>query len=399
MTVKAYFIDGNTSKRRECEIICYQESITISYVDDESIARKSQWYISAIHKIGVRTSQKALKHGEFPHEALEFLSIEDFDFFIAQYPEASFHKSSYNKFTSFGWKGIVGAMVGVVFISLIFFIYGAPMLADTFARNIPNEYETYIGRNFQKTYLQYLTVDTTKSNQIQQFYNHLGFESEYDISVVVVESNMVNAFALPGGFIVVYSGILNMIEDENELAGLLAHETSHINGRHSLRIISKDLATYLLLASLTGDMGGFSSVLIENSNMISSLSFSRKFEKEADLTGLDLMLQSNLNPTGMVELFKKFEASNDSIRNIIANKLTRDTSFVDLSVDSASAWNEIPWGKITEMLSTHPAPKNRMEYLINKISSTTHSNSFATNDSLHYYFNALKHNSFNYTDN
>jgi len=388
--MQAFFIDGKTSKRRECDIAFYTNSISISYVDDSAHRKVSNWNISDIHKLDVRTSHRALKHGDFPHEVLEFKSVEDFNNIIQKYPTASFHRSSYNKFTTFGWTGIVSAMVGVVVISLVFFFYGAPLLADTFARNVPYEYETYIGENFQKTYLQYLTVDTTKSDQIQRFYNHLGYKSDYDISVVVVESEMINAFALPGGFIVVYSGILDNIDDENELAGLLAHEASHINGRHSLRIISKDLAMYVLLASLTGDMGGFSSVLIENSNMISSLSFSRKFEKDADLDGLDLMLESGLDPTGMVELFKKFENANDSIQNEIVNKLTQDSSIVDISIDTSSTWDEIPWGKVTELLSTHPIPKNRIKYLMKEISKNDSPTHYNLNDSLTYYFKELK---------
>ena len=390
--MKAYFINGKTSKRRECDITFSLENVSISYIDDTSNVTVSEWKISDIHKINVRTTHKALKYGEFPHEVLEFKYEEDFNAIIHQYSDAEFHKSSYNKFTTLGWKGIASAMAGVVFVSLLFFFYGAPFLADTFARNIPNDYETYIGGNFQKTYLQYLTVDSAKSDQIQRFYDHLEFESEYDISVVVVESNMVNAFALPGGYIVVYSGIMEIIANENELAGLLAHETSHINGRHSLRIISKDLAMYLLLASLTGDMGGFSSVLIENSNMISSLSFSRKFEKDADMDGLDLMVQSDLDPTGMVELFKKFEDGSDSIQEKIANKLTKDSSLVDTPVDSTSEWHELPMGKVAELLSTHPAPKNRIKYLMKEISKIENSIHFAVNDSLSYYFKELKTN-------
>ena len=124
----------------------------------------------------------------------------------------------------------------------------------------------------------------------------------------------------------IYSGILEMIEEEDELAALLAHEVSHINGRHSLRTISRDLSTYLLLSILTGDVGGFSSVIIENSNLISSLSFSRSLEKEADLDGIKLMINADINPQGMVELFKRFENLGDSMANNIREKIVVDST-------------------------------------------------------------------------
>ena len=366
--------------------------MSIAYLDDQQYRQVSKWDVAGILRIDIRTSSRSLKYGDFPHEVLEFKSEEDFNHALQQYPEAAFHRSSYNKFTSFGWKGIVLAMVGVVLVSLLFFFYGAPLLAEGFARSLPKEYESYIGESFQRTYLQYFTVDSTRSTEIQGFYDNLEYESEYDVEVVVVESEMINAFALPGGYIVVFSGILDIIENEEELAALLAHEATHINNRHSIRIMSRDLAMYLLLASLTGDVGGFSSVLVENSNMISSMSFSRKFEKEADLEGLELMLTSKINPIGMVELFKKFENATDSIEDKIVSKLTVDSSEVnlDIAVDSTSLWNDVSWEKVTEILSTHPAPKNRIKYLKQEISRLDPSAPYAINDSLRYYYGLLK---------
>ncbi len=390
--MKAYFIDGNTSKRRECDITFHNSYISITYIDDSSYKQTSIWHIEDILKLDIRTTSRSLKYGDFPHEGLEFYSEEDINTFIQHYPNALFHKSTYNKFTSFGWKGIISAIVGVLFFSLLFFFYGAPIIADGFARSIPNEYETFIGRNFKQTYLQYQTIDSAKSKQTQQFYNYMKLESNYNISVVVVDSDIINAFALPGGFIIVYTGILDMIENEEELAGLLAHEVSHINGRHSLRIISKDLSTYLLLASLTGDIGGFSSVLIENSNMISNLSFSRKFEKEADLEGLNLLIKSKINPIGMANLFQKFESLNNSTKKELLNTITLDSTKVKSSDNSTNSLGDFYGEKVTELLSTHPNPKHRIEYINQKISSFNKSSNFPKKDSLKYYFAQLKMN-------
>ncbi|MFT4696721.1 MAG: Zn-dependent protease with chaperone function [Urechidicola sp.] len=390
MLVKAYFIDGKTSKRRECELTFLQDCTSISYVDDNLNKKTSIWKIEGILKLDVRTTSRTLKYGDFPHEVLEFHNDESFDTFIQRYPEALFHQSTYNKFTTFGWKGIVVAAVSVVVVSALFFLYGTPFLAEGIAKSIPKEYETSIGENFQQTYLQLLTVDSTKTVYMQSFYNDLGYKSEYDVSVVVVESDIVNAFALPGGFIVVYSGILDLIESEEELAALLAHEASHINGRHSLRLMSRELAMYLLLASLTGDVGGFSAVLIENSNMISSLSFSREFEKEADLKGFDLMVESQLNPKGMVGLFEKLGSLTDSIENKIVKKLNLDSTLVNTSLDSTNLWKDIPWKKASEILSTHPAPKNRINYLKDEILKVNSSTQFFVSDTLRHYFRELK---------
>jgi len=383
-------MDGKTSKRRACELTFLDDSISIKYDDDALNKQTSTWDTARILKLDVRTTSRTLKYGDFPYEVLELSTDEEFEAIIQRYPSALFHQSSYNKFKAFGWKGIVAAAVSVVAVSVLFFTYGTPILADGLARSLPKKYEASIGQNFRETYLQFLTIDSVKTAHMQSFYNQLEYQSEYAISIVVVESDIVNAFALPGGSIVVYSGILDRIENEEELAGLLAHEVSHINGRHSLRLISRELAMYLLLASLTGDVGGFSAVLIENSNMISSLSFSREFEKEADLKGFDLMVESQLNPQGMVSLFEKLGSVTDSLENKIVKELRLDSTLTNVSFDSTSLWSDIPWEKAAEVLSTHPAPKNRINYLKGKLLKVNTSTPFFVSESLRHDFQKLK---------
>lgn len=357
---KAYFNDGKTSARRECEVKLLPGSLGIQFNNGEESAQVSNWNIDAINKLDVRTSSTVLKYGEFPQEVLEFEDQRALDEIISRYPYASFHQSNYNKFVSLGKKGILFSMLGVLIFGALFFVYGAPALSDAFARAIPEEYETYIGENVQQTYLQYLEVDSVRSQTMQQFYDELQYTSNYDIQVVVVESDMVNAFALPGGFIVVFSGILDIIDDEQELAGLLAHEASHINGRHSLRMMARSLSFYLLLSIVSGDFGGFSSVIIENSSMVGNLSFSRGIEKEADLEGVKLMNTSKLDPQGMIDLFEKFGNLRDSKDQEVTNRSDMDTS---LTQDSTSTWRKFSWNKVEQLLSTHPFPENRIEYL------------------------------------
>jgi Zn-dependent protease with chaperone function len=390
MLVKAYFIDGKTSKRRACELTFITDSISIKYTDDALNKQTSIWDTERILKLDLRTTSRTLKYGDFPYEVLELSSDEEFEMIIQRYPTALFHQSSYNKFNAFGWKGIVAAAVCVVAVSTLFFLYGAPTLAEGLAKSIPKKYESSIGENFRETYLKFLTIDSVKTVHMQSFYNNLEYKSEYDISIVVVASDMINAFALPGGSIVVYSGILALIENETELAALLAHEVSHINGRHSLRLISRELSIYILLASLTGDVGGFSAVLIENSDMISSLSFSRKFEKEADLKGFELMVDAQVNPKGMVSLFEKLAGVTDAVENKIVKKLMLDSTLTKLPFDSTTIWHDIPWQKASALLSTHPVPKDRINYLKEEILKLNGAAHFFVSASLRHDFRELK---------
>ena len=152
------------------------------------------------------------------------------------------------------------------------------------------------------------------------------------------------------------SGILEIMEEEEELAALLAHEVSHINGRHSLRTISRNLSNYLLVSILTGDVGGFSSIIIENSDLISSLSFSRSLEKEADLEGINLMVKADIDPRGMVDLFERFEYLGDSIADHISKQSKVDSTGLLAKIDSSQTWKRAALKKTEQLLSTHPSP-------------------------------------------
>lgn len=391
--MEAFYIDGTSAKRHAATLKFEPSRIQIVYTPSNSeTSKRVEWRVSQIQKLSIKSSGNTLRYGEFPHQVLEFHSHVELDAVIRKYPKAEFHKSTYNQFVSLGWKGIVGGLVALVGVSLLFFFYGTPLLADFIAQSMPPEYEAALGRQLQRTYVHYLDVNDERSEYIQGFYDNLNYPSEYDIQVVVVDQDVVNAFALPGGNIVVFDGILDKIDNESQLAALLAHEASHINQRHSLRMLSRELAMYILLASLTGDVGGVSAILIENSNMINSLSYSRSFEKEADMEGLKLMAQSQIDPNGMVTLFKMFAELEDETLNKLENEFLNDSTETesDTIVEGEDDyWESELFEDVANILSTHPSPKNRIEYLTQEINAMASYGSLP-NDSLKHYYKLLQ---------
>lgn len=128
----------------------------------------------------------------------------------------------------------------------------------------------------------------------------------------VVNQKEINAFALPGGPIFVNLGTIQAADNEAELAGVIAHEISHVVQRHGTRAASKQMAAQLPLAILGGVMG--QGALSQMAQM--GLSFgvgsyflknSRKAESEADLLGTDIMYDSGFNPRAMSDFFAKLE--------------------------------------------------------------------------------------------
>ncbi len=100
--------------------------------------------------------------------------------------------------------------------------------------------------------------------------------SRYQYKFHVALDKSVNAFAMPGGFVVVHTGLIQLAESPEELAGVLAHEIQHVEQRHSLRAMAQSLGLYAVLSLLVGDTSGLASL----GGDLLKLKFSRNHETE-----------------------------------------------------------------------------------------------------------------------
>ena len=129
----------------------------------------------------------------------------------------------------------------------------------------------------------------------------------YHFRVLVVRDDVVNAMAAPGGFIIVFRGLLDRTDTPEELAGVLAHEVAHVTQRHVTRMIVQHASTGLLVAALTGDVTGVMAYGLQAARTLGSLQYGRLAEEEADREGLRLLLSAGIDPAGMIRFFEKME--------------------------------------------------------------------------------------------
>ncbi len=132
-------------------------------------------------------------------------------------------------------------------------------------------------------------------------------DKRYEFKFHVVENDAINAFAIPGGHVVIHSALLKAAKRPEEVAGVLAHELAHVTKRHSLRNLISSLGTTLFLQVLAGD----ATVLAEAGTQLLGLSYSRDFEREADDAGWQYLLDADMDPRGMIEFFKTLRAEEE----------------------------------------------------------------------------------------
>ncbi len=162
---------------------------------------------------------------------------------------------------------------------------------------------------------------------IAEFVNRIGqniarsSDSKVPLAIKVIDSEEVNAFALPGGFLYVNTGLIELAEDEAELAGVMAHEVAHVAARHSTRSATRaqlsQFAT-LPLVFIGGWAGYGAQQAAKFAIPMTMLKFSRDFEREADLLGVQYMYEAGYDPASMVQFFERLQAMKKKNENVIA---------------------------------------------------------------------------------
>lgn len=338
------YFNGISAKVNTVFITLKNNQIVL-YAENQSIVRNiSESELNKAEFIG--NNRILIRLNEKTGELLDVTSAEFVRSFKDAFPNIS-GKNFLEKVADSGWKGIISivALLVAAVAGLYFFV--VPFFGEMSARFIPQQYEEQLGEAVYGNMIQTYTIDTAKTKLVNELVKDIDFKTPYNLKMVVVDFDQKNAFAMPGGYIIIYSGIISEMEDYSELLGLLAHEVSHVNHRHSLRSIFRSLSSYIFISVLLNDVNGVTAVLLDNINNFKNLSYSRKLEEEADMEGLKILYHNQVDPKGMVKLFEVLMKEGDMPGQL-------------------------------EFLSSHPLTTKRIEYIEAQISEADYT--VATNE-------------------
>ncbi|MBN2765806.1 MAG: M48 family metallopeptidase [Paludibacteraceae bacterium] len=268
------------------------------------------------------------------------------------------HVGWYHKLLHQSVAFYISATVALLAMAVLGYIYLVPYVAEKSVSLIPESFDHYISQDILTDYIYKNDMDEERSKTLNSFAAAIDFQNSKKLTFSVVNSSQLNAFALPDGNIVVFSGLLNRMESYDELAGLLAHEVVHVNERHGLKMLMRNLAGYLFVSLIFSDVNGIMAVITENAHNLQSLSYSRRFEREADEKAAQILIQNNIDPKGLLQLFERLQE--------LDSKLI-----------------------LPEFMSSHPLTPHRRQIIGDFIGN--HDFSIHRNDSLAFIFSELKY--------
>jgi predicted Zn-dependent protease len=278
----------------QVEITLLKDKLAIVLKDEYGQPRTIYWYYDVISLQGHDT----FAHPGPPPQTLRPLSSE-----IYQQVQ---QKAQRKKRSIGSRKGLTLLKVLIVLLALAlaFYFWAVPWIAGKMANRFPINYEKRMGEQMYQVLKGGFPVDEQRTAYVNEFFKKMNISSRYDIQITVVKSDQANAFAIPGGHIVVYDKVLNGMASYEELAALLSHEFTHIENRHSLRNIFRQVSSKIFLSLLFGNSDAVGSVVIDNADKLKGLSYSRGLESEADENGAELLAARKIDCQGFVKLFE-----------------------------------------------------------------------------------------------
>ncbi len=207
-----------------------------------------------------------------------------------------------NEISNSKLKGLFWLSLGILVAGLI--AVGLPALVAKIPWSIEKKWATRLGETSAIESCSSPAGDAALKKLLASVYPSLPNDQQIDIDLHIAKGDVINAFAHLGGQIFIYQGLLSEADSADEIAGILAHEISHVVHRHILQGLATRLLTFgALHVIFSGQLGTGGEIL----NLLLNLRFTREQEAEADHEGLLRLQKASISTLGYAHFFKKLE--------------------------------------------------------------------------------------------
>lgn len=199
-------------------------------------------------------------------------------------------------------------------VTVVGFIYGLPLAAEPVASVIPLKWEEALGRAVRDqatTMFAGKAKTCTSSVEGTAAMNRLvtrlagTVKTRYRFRVVVVDHELVNAFATPGGYIIVFRGLIDKTPTPEGLAGVMAHEMGHVVERHGTEAVVRAIGMGIVLGALFGDTSSIGGAATDLATNLMTKSHGRDAEREADVIGVRMLNRADIRGAGFADFFDR----------------------------------------------------------------------------------------------
>ena len=299
------YTDGRTARRHSIRATIGGEGLHIES-DDGTIAEA--WPFADLRLVDEVYADRPIRMKR--KSGNERLTIADAEFLDRLRPHARHLRRkdlrrANMKVRAAGW-------IGATAVLLAGFWFLLPLAAGPVASQVPLSWEEGLGRTVQRQALALMAPGSRMCSgragrqAIERLVQRLSATrpSRYRFRVTVVDNGTVNAFAAPGGYIVVFRGLIDESAGADGLAGVLAHEMGHVIERHGLKNLVKSLGLSFVMAALIGDTSAIGSIATDMAQSLATSKFSRDAEREADRIAVEMLNRANISGRGFRAFFQ-----------------------------------------------------------------------------------------------
>lgn len=284
----------------EATVLVFDKNLNIGYRDENGHNQMVNWLLNEFEvSYDFPLQQSRIRHKDGSELFIEGKDAADFISSLKADQKQPWHKRKSGR----EWIRNSSLILGFLGALFILYLLLVPWLSQQLAGKVSIKTERQLGDGVYNVLALTQQEDSVKTILINQFFRALKIETPYDIRISVIKDEVTNAFALPGGRIVVYTALLNELKTYPELAALLSHEFTHVNNRHATKSIFRRLGSKIFLSLLFGNLSSVTGIVIDNADNLRSLKYSRRLEKEADMDGLSILVKRNIDPRGFERLF------------------------------------------------------------------------------------------------